>query len=411
MRLVVTLPTYNEKENVEEIVKKVLAQSKKMPGMDLHILVADSHSEDGTADIVKRISKTNPKVHYLDVKARGLGVGLVKGHRFAIDRLKADILAQMDADNSHDPSSLPKMVEHINKGYDLVNGSRLIKGGKNLLGLHRRIFTRGAALVCKISWGQFKLTEFTTSYRVFTKDLFQRIDFSKVPWRAQTYIIQPAFLYAAIEAGAKIKEVPIIFEDRKKGYSKSKIYNYIIDVLFFGLKVRLEKSKTFIKFLAVGAIGYLVNAIALGLLNRGEIYGVNVLPQPILSAIPIESSAPHIGSFHIDRLFISALISVELSIFSNFIFHDNWTFANRLRKGSVVFRFLKFNLTSAASPLIQLISILFFARALSQHEQIGLAVGVIIGLFVNYFLNLLIVWKEHPQNISHLAKNLNSKIE
>lgn len=410
MRLVVTLPTFNEKENVEEIIKKVLAQSKNISGMDLQVLVADSHSEDGTGEIVKKISKTNPKVHYLDVKARGLGVGLVKGHRFAINRLKADILAQMDADLSHDPSSLPKMVENIKQGYDLVNGSRLTKGGKNLLGLHRRIFTRGAAMVCRITWGQFKLTEFTTSYRVFTKDLFQRIDFSKVPWRAQTYIIQPAFLYAAIEAGAKIKEVPIIFEDRKKGYSKSKIYNYIIDVLFFGAKVRFEKSKTFIKFLMVGAVGYLVNAIALGLLNRGEIFGVNVLSQPILSAIPIGSQAPNIGSFHIDRLFISALISVELSIFSNFMLHDNWTFRNRFRDGSIILRFAKFNITSAASPLIQLISILFFVRSLGQHEQLGLAVGVIIGLFVNYFLNLLIVWKEHPQTGS-LVRNLNPKIE
>src|SRR3989344_6165808 len=335
MRLVVNVPTYNEKENIEEVIKKILQQKKFLPNYDLHVLVSDSHSTDGTAEIVKKISQINPKVHYLDVKHRGLGVGLVKGHRWAINKLKADVLAQMDGDLSHDPSILPKMVAYIIDGYDLVNGSRLIKGGKNLLGWHRRLFTLGSAIYCRLAWGTFKITEYTTSYRVFTKKLFEKINLKEIPWKSKTYIIQPTFLYAAIEAGAKIKEIPIIFTDRKKGYSKSKIYNYIIDVLFFGAKVRFEKSKTFIKFLMVGAVGYLVNAIALGLLNRAEIYGINVLPQPILSAIPMGSQAPHIGSFQIDRLFISALISVELSIFSNFILHDNWTFRNRLRKGSI----------------------------------------------------------------------------
>src|SRR3972149_12050871 len=215
MRLVVNIPTYNEKDNIEELITKILSQAKFMPQIDLHVLVADSHSPDGTDQIVKRITRTNPKVHYLDVKQRGLGVGIIKGHRFAIDRLKADILAQMDGDLSHDPSTLPKMVAYIRQGYDLINGSRLMKGGKNLLGWHRRLFTRGSSLYCKIAWGTFHLSEYTNSYRVFTKRLFDRINFAKVPWKSKTYIIQPAFLYASIEAGAKIKEVPITFEDRK----------------------------------------------------------------------------------------------------------------------------------------------------------------------------------------------------
>ncbi len=216
MRLVVTIPTFNEKENIEEIVKKVLAQSEKLQKIDLHVLVSDSHSPDGTADIVKKIKKTNPKIHYLDVKKRGLGIGLVKGHRYAIDKLKADFLAQMDGDLSHDPSTLPLMYEYMRKGYDLVVGSRLMKGGKNLLGWHRRLFTRGSALFCRFSWGTFNLTEYTNSYRMFTKELFERINFNKIPWQSRSYIIQPSFLYAALVAGAKIKEIPITFEDRKK---------------------------------------------------------------------------------------------------------------------------------------------------------------------------------------------------
>src|SRR3989344_5468862 len=271
MRVVVNIPTYNEEESIEEVIKKVLAQAVKLNGADLHVLISDSHSPDKTGEIVKRISQTNPKVHYLDVKERGLGVGLIKGHRFAIDRLKADILAQMDGDMSHDPSTLPQMVSQIQNGYDLVNGSRLMKGGKNLLGWHRRLFTLGSAIYCRLAWGTFKITEYTTSYRVFTKKLFEKINLRQIPWKSKTYIIQPTFLFAAIEAGAKIKEIPIIFTDRKKGYSKAKVAGYTLDVLIFGLKVRMKKSKIFIKFLMVGTVSYFINAVTLGLLSDGTI--------------------------------------------------------------------------------------------------------------------------------------------
>lgn len=402
MRLVVNLPTYNEKENIEEIIKKVLSEQKNLKNIDLHVLVSDSHSPDGTAQVVKNISKYNPKVHYLDVKARGLGVGIVKGHRFAIDKLKADLLAQLDADLSHDPSSLPQMVDFIKKGYDLVNGSRMAKGGQNLLGWHRRLFTRGSALYCKLTWGTFFLTEYTNSYRVFTKKLFEKIDFSKVPWKSKTYIIQPSFLFAAMAAGAKIKEVPIVFKDRKKGYSKAQIIYYILDVLRFGLKVRLQKSRTFAKFLLVGALGYFLNAAALGILNRGQIYSQQVFPEPLLGFLPTITNAPTFLFFSVDRLLVASIISIELSIISNFLFHENWTFKERSHRGSPLLRFLKFNFTSIGSPVIQLASILFFARVLNKHEQIGLAIGVILGLFVNYTLNLLWIWKKSEKASGHI---------
>ena len=399
MRLVVNIPTYNEKDNIEELITKILSQAKFMPQIDLHVLVADSHSPDGTDQIVKRITRTNPKVHYLDVKQRGLGVGIIKGHRFAIGRLKADILAQMDGDLSHDPSTLPKMVGFINDGYDLVNWSRLTKGGKNLLGWHRRLFTKGSSLYCKLSWGTFRLSEYTNSYRVFTKKLFEKIDINKIPWRAKTYIIQPAFLYAAMTSGAKIKEVPITFVDRKKGYSKAKIIAYTIDVIKFGIKARLQKSKMLIKFLTVGAVSYFLNAIALGLLNRGQIYALTVFAKPLLSMIP-ETGAPKLFFLILDRLFVASLISIELSIVFIFIFTENWTFKERSHKGFVLLRFLKFNLTSIISPVIQLASILIFVRVLHLHEQIGLATGVLVGLVFNYLANILWIWKAPPSKLT-----------
>jgi len=395
MRLVVNIPTYCERDNIEEIIKRVLSTCKKIDA-DVHVLVADSASPDGTGDIVKKVSRVNPKVHYLNVKVRGLGVGVVKGHRFAVDKLKADVLAQMDGDLSHEPSTLPIMFDYIKKGYDLVKRFALNAGGKNLLGWHRRLFTRGSALFCKLSWGTFNLSEYTNSYRMFTKELFEKIDFTKVPWRAKTYIIQPAFLYASVEAGAKIKEVPIKFVDRKKGYSKAQIVAYTFDVLKFGVKVRIQRSKMFVKFLMVGTGGYLTNAIALGLLNRGQVYSFVVLSQPVLSFIPQHQEATRFLFLTLDRLFVASVISIELSIIFNFLFHDNWTFKTRKKDGLLITRFLKFNLTSAGSPIIQLISILVAFRIFSLHEQIGLVIGVGVGLFVNYLANTLWIWKAYP---------------
>lgn len=395
MRLVVNIPTYCERDNIEEIIKKVLSSCRKI-NADVHVLVSDSNSPDGTAEIVKKISRVKPKVHYLNVKVRGLGVGIVKGHRYAVYKLKADILAQMDGDLSHDPSTLPLMFDYIKKGYDLVNGSRLMPGGKNLLGWHRRLFTRGSALFCKLSWGTFNLSEYTNSYRMFTKELFEKIDFNQIPWKAKTYIIQPSFLYAAVGAGAKIKEVPIRFVDRRRGFSKAQIIAYTFDVLKFGLKVRIQRSRMLVKFLMVGAGGYLVNAAALGLLNRGQIYNMAILPKPILSFVPVQEQAREFLFLTIDRLFIASVISIELSIIFNFLFHDNWTFKARAKESLLILRFLKFNLTSFGSPVIQLVSILVAFRVFSLHEQIGLAFGVAIGLFVNYLANTLWIWKAHP---------------
>lgn len=399
MRLVVNIPTYNEEENIEEAIKRVLAEGKNFKNYDLHVVVSDSHSPDKTGQIVKEIARKNPKVHYLDVKERGLGVGIIKGHRFAIDKLKADILAQMDGDLSHDPASLPGMVNYIEQGYDLVSGSRLIKGGKNLLGWHRRLFSKGSALYCKIAWGTFGISEYTNSYRVFTRKLFEKINLNKIPWHAQTYIIQPTFLYAALEAGAKIKEVPIIFIDRKGGYSKAKIVSYTLDVLKFGFLVRLKNSITFIKFLIVGSFSYFINAITLALLYRGQIYSLKVLPQPILNALPTVENAPKLLFLSVDRLFIASLISIELSIIFNFIAHENWTFKDRSHKGPMYLRLLKFNITSISSPIIQLFFIILFAHYLLLNEQIGLAVGVIFGLFINYTINILWIWKSKPQKV------------
>lgn len=375
-RAVVVLPTYNEKENIEELIPLILSLQEKIQDYELHILVSDSHSIDGTLEAVEKIAAKNNKVHLLDVKERGIGVGLIKGHQYAIEELKADVLVQMDADLQHDPHDIPKFLEGIHEGYDLVIGSRLIKGGENRLPPLRWLFSWGAAMVGRIVMGLWRIHEFTTSYRAFTKDLFLKVPLDKVPWEGQSFLIQPAFLYYAVQVGAKVKEIPIIFGERKRGVTKIRTLNYITDYTVFAFKVRIEKSKTFIKFGIVGFIGFIVNAIVWKLLFP-------YFPGNISFLI-----------FHFDD---SQLIAGEAAIISNFIFNSIWTFKQRNTNNTpegIFTRFWQFNLTSYGAVLISswVIGVLKILVDHNSHLWY-LAVGVLVGMFWNYIWNSFFIFK------------------
>jgi dolichol-phosphate mannosyltransferase len=121
-KIVVVLPTFNEKENIESFTKEVLAQEKELSGYTIELLVVDSHSPDGTGDIVKRLEKENKQIHLLEV-GRGLGVAIIEGHQFSLKNFNPDIMVQMDADGQVGVEVIPKLVQAIEDGYDLALGS------------------------------------------------------------------------------------------------------------------------------------------------------------------------------------------------------------------------------------------------------------------------------------------------
>lgn len=377
MRAVVVLPTFNEKGNIEEIIPLILSQEEKLKDIDLHVLVSDSHSTDGTLEVVQKLSEKNKKVHLLDVKERGIGIGIINGHRYAIDKLGAEILVQMDADLQHNPADLPKFINGVQEGYDLVVGSRFIKGGENRLPPLRWLFSWGAAMVGRIIMGIWNIHEFTTSYRAFTKELFLRVPLDKVPWQGQSFLIQPAFLYYAVKAGAKTKEVPIIFDERKRGETKIRTLKYMVDYFMFALRVRLERVKTMIKFGIVGSVGFIVNIVIWRL----------VFPF-----------APGNLSFLIFHFDIAQLIAGEAAIINNFIWNSLWTFRQRqLSKTpvSMANRFLEFNLTSYGAVLIASWVVGILKNLVEPSPHIWyVAVGVLVGMIWNYFWNSFLIFKE-----------------
>ncbi|MFA4880079.1 MAG: glycosyltransferase [Candidatus Doudnabacteria bacterium] len=241
--LAIVIPTYNEKENIRNLLNRVLAQQKKILPFRLSIIIADSHSPDGTRKIVRKITTQNPNIYLLDLLERGIGIALKRGYDFAVQKLKTDVLLSMDADLSHNPDDIPKFITKIQQGFDFIQASRFIPGGENRLEFYRDVFSRGANFLCRAMLGVREISDFTPSFRAFTTRLYQKTDLSDIPWQKKSYIFQPSFAYALYRAGAKVAEVPIAFTDRKYGKSKLNAGQYIWDLLEFTAKIRLKKLK------------------------------------------------------------------------------------------------------------------------------------------------------------------------
>ncbi len=239
-RAVVVLPTFDERENIESIVKAVLAEQNAVPGFDLHVLISDSHSGDGTIEMGKQLAAENPNVHFIDVKKRGIGAGLYLGFTHAIHELGADVLVEMDSDFQHNPSDLPRLLDEIKNGYDVVVGSRFLTESHNNMPFIRRLLSIGANGVLRLALGLREITEITTSFRAIRKEAFLLLDEDDVPWwEEKSFIAVPVFLVRMLDKGASAKEVPMTMHPRVKGYSKMIYWRYIRDVLWFSLKDRL----------------------------------------------------------------------------------------------------------------------------------------------------------------------------
>jgi dolichol-phosphate mannosyltransferase len=246
IRAVVIAPTYDEKESIAEFITAVLAQQENVPKFDLHILVADGHSQDGTLAIVQSMAETNSNVHLLDVEERGIGVGLYKGFHYAIDRLNAEVLMQIDADFQHNPGDIPSFLGEILKGYDLVSGSRFVPDSNFKMPFYRLVLSVGSNQLIRLMLGLKGVTDFTTSYRAFTKEIFLKVDPDSIAWQEKSFIFVPVLLVRLLECGAHFTEISMTEHPRSVGYSKMIYRKYILDIIWFSLKTRLGMILSFL---------------------------------------------------------------------------------------------------------------------------------------------------------------------
>jgi dolichol-phosphate mannosyltransferase len=216
-RFLLCLPTYDERENLEAMVEALGAVRERTP-VPGDVLVIDDNSPDGTGAIADELATDRPWLHVLHrpVK-RGLGRAYLAGFRWALERDYAYIL-EMDCDFSHDPESVPSLLDAAIAGGDLVLGSRYVPGGGvRDWGLSRRLISAGGCLYARTILG-VKVRDLTGGFKCFRRAVLERIPLDDVD--AQGYMFQIEMTYRAIRDGFTVVEVPITFADRMRGGSK-----------------------------------------------------------------------------------------------------------------------------------------------------------------------------------------------
>ena len=211
-RALVIVPTYNEKDNVGQVIPLILRQD---PSLD--VLIVDDNSPDGTAAIVAKMSRMNPRVHLLERPGKlGLGTAYIAGFKWGMAR-EYDYLLEMDADLSHDPCEIPNFLKAV-ADVDLVLGSRYIHGVRVMnWPIRRLLLSRGASLYVRLVTG-LPVMDPTGGFKCFRRSVLETIDLNKI--RSKKYAFQIEMTYKAWMEGFRIREIPITFTDRYAGQSK-----------------------------------------------------------------------------------------------------------------------------------------------------------------------------------------------
>ena len=209
----VIIPTYNERENLEPITSAVLAVE---PRAD--ILVVDDNSPDGTGQLAEELAKKEPRVRVLHRQQKqGLGKAYLEAFAWGLAQ-GYQLIIEMDADFSHDPKYLPVLIDTALGGADLVVGSRYVEGGGTVnWGLLRRLISKGGSLYARSILG-VRIRDLTAGFKCFNRRVLEGIELDQV--HASGYAFQIELTYRALKKGFTVKEVPIMFEDRRVGHSK-----------------------------------------------------------------------------------------------------------------------------------------------------------------------------------------------
>lgn len=373
-KAIIIIPTYNERENIAKLIPVLLEIFTAIKQWQMEILVVDDSSPDGTADVVAAIAKKDPLVHlFVNTVKAGLGHAYLVGMHEAVTHYQADVVFEMDADFSHDPSKIPAFLDAIDQGADMVVGSRYIPGGSipQDWGWNRKFLSVVGNWVNKIILFDFSVNDWTTGYRAIKKEVFLAVSPEMGDERFAGYTFQIGFLHKALRKKFRIKEVPIQFTDRVVGESKLGT-DYIVNALMYLLTERAKEilASHLFKFAVVGGIGFVINLVALAVL-----------------------SAPAVG---IEAGNASA-IGAEIAIVSNFLFNNFWTFSERKVStlGGILKKFVQFNIASLGAVIIQKVVVGLGTQYTSaSYKFLWFVLAVGIGMVLNYIIYSKVIWKK-----------------
>ena len=217
MKLAIVIPTYNEAETIPSLIKELFEKIKKLVER-LDILIIDDSSPDGTADIVRELGTKYEKITVIQrPKKMGLGAAYKEGFRHVLEKLDSELVLQMDADHSHQPSEIPNMLEKI-KNFDFLVASRHVEGSDVIgWGIGRKATHSIAGAIARIC-AKIEIKDSTSGFRMFKKKTLERIDFKNI--RSDGFAFQIEVLYQLKQLGMKGLEVPTVFVNRTEGSSK-----------------------------------------------------------------------------------------------------------------------------------------------------------------------------------------------
>jgi dolichol-phosphate mannosyltransferase len=365
----IVLPTYNEAENVIVLIPEIFKQAKKIESHELHVLVVDDSSPDGTAKIVKQFQKNYPHLHLISGKKEGLGEAYKRGMKHAIEELKSDIIFEMDADLQHDPKILPLFVTLYNNGFSLVIGSRFAPGGTTPnFGLYRKFLSFFGNWLVRFLGGLPRLHDCTSGYRLIKSDLIQKCDMKNLSTRG--YSFQTSLLFELLRNGAKVLEIPIMFPDRKHGVSKLALQDQV-EFMVNLVKIRFGKYYEFVRYGFIGTFGIFVNLGIYVTLFRFVGWSIE----------------------------LSGAIAIEMSILSNFLLSNLWNLKTKEGSPGLFSKMFKYHSISALGATVNFVVLLVLFYNFGFHYITANFIGIILSIFINYGMNAYFSWKELNQHL------------
>ncbi|HIW96843.1 MAG TPA: polyprenol monophosphomannose synthase [Candidatus Corynebacterium gallistercoris] len=238
----VIIPTYNEKDNLPLIIGRLLKAEPER----VHVLVVDDSSPDGTGEVADKLAADDERIHVLHrVGKGGLGGAYIAGFRWGLER-EYEVLCEMDADGSHAPEQLHLLLDRIDRGAELVLGSRYVRGGKTVnWPASRQLLSRGGNIYASIALGA-GLSDITGGYRAYRREVLEAIDLDAVD--SAGYVFQVDLAWRAVEEGFDVREVPITFTEREIGDSKMSgniVGEAMLQVTKWGVSHRVNQVKNF----------------------------------------------------------------------------------------------------------------------------------------------------------------------
>ena len=371
----IILPTYNESKNIIDMLKQI---TNSLPqNITSQTIVVDDNSPDGTGRLVEEYISTFKKItnHTIDVIHRTAKTGLSSAIFNGIQKATGDTIIVMDADHSHPPQIIPKMIDGLKKShYDIVIASRYVKGGKiKDWTISRKIISKVATKIAQ-SFLNVEPKDPMSGFFAFKKNILKNSKFDLIGYKILLEILVKT-------KDVKILEIPYTYTDRKLGQSKLDtkiILDYVKSVwkLYrYGKNIKSDKRKStsFLskaaRFYTVGASGLLVNFVSSFLLVAG---------------------IPTVWYIHAN------LVGIVSSILSNFILNKSWTFEDKdFSKKKTLSQFLKFGIFSTFGALIQLGMVFYLTETQSLPYHVSLIFAVLTAAFGNFMLNKKFTFKEN----------------